>query len=119
MLDTGSPVGCEQYQIDLLLRRIFDQLRDRRSEHHLSEDLGGISAIVFLDARKFLFGFLHHQGLAPARAFCRVTRNEALLRARYATRRRHPSPAPSHRVTLPSSIPKSRLARGFSLHFES
>src|SRR5258707_15036849 len=64
MLDASPPVGCEQYQIDLLLLRIFDQLRNWRSDQHLSDDPGGISVVVFPDAPEFLFSLLQHQGLA-------------------------------------------------------
>src|SRR6266436_320505 len=64
MLDGGPPVCYEQYQIDLLLLCIFDQLRNRRSDQHLSDDLGGISVVVFPDAPEFLFSLLQHKGLA-------------------------------------------------------
>ena len=69
-------------------------------DHHLSEDLGGISVIVFPDARELLFGLLQHQRLARLLAHF-VEQREIIQRffLRYSPHRRHrPRPFQSDRA---------------------
>src|SRR5215470_9084909 len=64
MFDAGPPVCCQQDQIDLLLLCVFDQLQNRWSDHHSSEDLEGTCAIISFDALELLFGLLQPERLA-------------------------------------------------------